>query len=77
MFLFFSFCFVSSCAVSCRNRQIDLKKKVDGNRGAQHLVARSAGLLQDVLLLLREAQGAPSPSQNPVQGGGKEKSKGA
>ena len=70
-FLFFVFLgavfFVSSCSVSCRNRQNEkTREKVDSNRGAQHRVARSADLLQDVLLVLREAQGPPSSSENPV-----------
>lgn len=48
-------------------------KKVDSNRGAQHRIARSADLLQDVLLFLREAQGPTPPSENPISGRGKRK----
>lgn len=38
---------------------------MDSDRGAQHLHAGSAGLLKDVLLVLRQAQGASPSSQDP------------
>lgn len=37
---------------------------MDSDRGAQYLHAGSAGLLKDVLLVLREAQGASPSSQD-------------